>query len=210
MADRWMLRGTNFANCNCNQGCPCQFGAPTTNGFCEAIGAYGIEEGYFNDTRLDGLNAVQVLYWPGEIAQGNGRTQSLIDERADAKQREALVRIMRGDATAPGATHFYVFNSTMSEVLDPIYAPVECKIDVERRTARIRAGDLLESDGKPIVDPFSGGEVRAGIGLPKGFEYSYAEVGIGRTRSRAAIELDLSDSHAHFSPLHMNQDGVIR
>jgi len=136
--------------------------------------------------------------------------QFIIDERADAEQRGALVKIMRGDSTAPGATHFYVFNSTMSEVLDPIYAPVECAIDVERRTARVRAGDVLESTGKPITDPFSGGEFRAGIGLPNGFEYSYAEVGLGSTRSRAAIELDLTDSHAHFSPLHMNQDGVIR
>lgn len=210
MPDRWMLRGTNFANCNCAQGCPCQFAAPTTNGFCEAIGACGIEEGYFNDTRLDGLHIVQLLHWPGEIADGNGRTQFVIDERADAAQREALVKIMRGESTAPGATHFYVFYSTMSEVLEPIFAPIELEIDVEGRTARIRAGDAIESEGRPITDPFNGGEFRAGIGLPRGFEYSYAEVGIGSTRSRGAIELDLADSHAHFSPLHMNQDGVIR
>ncbi len=210
MADRWMLKGTNFANCNCAQGCPCQFSAPTTHGFCEAIGAYGIEEGYFNDTRLDGLNTVMLVAWPGEIAEGNGRSEFFIDERADAAQREALGKILRGEATAPGATHFYVFNSTMSEVLDPVYAPVVCDIDVERRTARIRAGDVVTCEARPIPNPFGEGEFRAGIGIPNGFEYSYAEVGIGSTRSRSAIQLDLKDSHAHFSPLHMNQDGVIR
>lgn len=210
MKDRWLLRGTNFANCNCNQGCPCQFGAPSTHGFCEALGASAIEEGYFNDTRLDGLAFVVLLHWPGEIAEGNGQAQAIVSESATPAQREALGKIIAGESTAPGSTHFHVFASTLSRVHDTIYAPVEVAVDVERRTARIRAGALVECDGKPITDPFSGGEFRAGIGLPRGFEYSYAEVGIASTRARAAIALDLSGTHAHFSPLHMNQDGVIR
>ena len=210
MKDRWMLRGTNFVNCNCAYGCPCQFGSPTTHGFCEAIEAIEIEEGHFGDVRLDGLRAVMLVKWPGEIADGNGRQQFIIDERADAAQREALSRILRGEATAPGATHFYVFNSTMSEVLDPIYAPIECAIDIERRTARVRVPNVVESEGTPIVDPNSGREFRAGIGLPNGFEYTYAEMASGTSRVRAGIELDLSQTYSHFAPLHMNQDGVIR
>ena len=43
MSERWMLRGTQFANCNCAWGCPCQFNAPTTHGHCEAIEAGHIE-----------------------------------------------------------------------------------------------------------------------------------------------------------------------
>ena len=39
MKDRWLLRGPQFGNCNCAYGCPCQFGSPTTNGFCQAFGA---------------------------------------------------------------------------------------------------------------------------------------------------------------------------
>ena len=69
MTDRWMIRGTQYVNCNCASGCPCQFGSPTTHGFCEALGAGVIEEGYFNDTRLDGLNWAMLLHWPGEIAR---------------------------------------------------------------------------------------------------------------------------------------------
>jgi hypothetical protein len=56
MPDRWMIRGTQFANCNCAWGCPCQFNSPTTHGHCEAIEAGHIEEGDYNGTRLDGLN----------------------------------------------------------------------------------------------------------------------------------------------------------
>jgi hypothetical protein len=49
MADRWMIRGTEFENCNCAWGCPCQFGAKSTQGHCEAFMAGHIEEGSFND-----------------------------------------------------------------------------------------------------------------------------------------------------------------
>jgi hypothetical protein len=210
MQERWMLRGTNFVNCNCAYGCPCQFGSPTTHGFCEALEAIEIAEGHFGRVRLDGLRAVMLVKWPGEIAAGNGRQQFIIDERADAAQRDALGKILRGESTAPGATHFYVFNSTMSEVLPTLYAPIECAIDVERRSARVRVANLIESDGTPIVDPHSGREFRAGIGLPNGFEYTYAEMASGTTRARAGIQLDLAKSYSHFAPLHMNQDGVIR
>jgi len=60
-----------------------------------------IEEGNFNETRLDGLDWALLLYWPGEIAQGNGTEQAVIDERADPAQREALRKILHGEATSP-------------------------------------------------------------------------------------------------------------
>jgi hypothetical protein len=210
MSERWMLRGTQFANCNCDWGCPCQFNSATTHGHCEAIEAGHIEEGEYDGTRLDGLNYVMLVQWPGEIADGNGREQFIIDERADHAQREALGKIMRGESTAPGATHFYVFNSTMSEELDPIYAPIDIEIDVEGRTARVEIKGIGTSHATPIVDPNSGELFRASFGLPNGFQLSEAEVGTGSTDLKAGIELHLSDSHAHFAGLHMNQDGVIR
>ena len=211
MPDQWMIRGTEFGNCNCDWGCPCQFNAPSTNGSCEAITSGFIEEGHFNGTQLGGLNWCMLLQWPGEIAAGNGRQQMIIDERADPDQREALRKILHGEATAPGATHFFVFNSTMSEVLEPIFAPFEaCEIDVEARRARVVIPGLVESEGKPIVDPNSGDEFRARIQLPNGFEYNVAEMGTGVSRSSAGIEIEVSGTYGQFNVLHMNQDGVIR
>jgi hypothetical protein len=209
VSDRWMLRGPQFGNCNCAYGCPCQFGSPTTNGFCEAITAVRIAEGFFNDVRLDGLSFIVMLQWPGEIAQGNGRCQAIVDERADPAQREALDKILRGESTAPGATHFSVFASTMRELLDTIYAPIECEVDVDKRTARVHVPDLIDARGAPIIDPHSGKEFRAGIGLPNGFEYRYAEMGSGTTSVRAGLAFELKDSYGQFYELNMNQDGVI-
>ena len=61
MADQWTIRGAEFGNCNCNWGCPCQFGAPTTHGHCEAVVGGHIDEGHFNETRLDGLDWALLL-----------------------------------------------------------------------------------------------------------------------------------------------------
>jgi hypothetical protein len=210
MSDQWMLRGVEFSNCNCNWGCPCQFNAPSTHGLCEAVASSHIEEGHFNDIRLDGLNFTMLLQWPGEIADGNGRQQAIIDERANPEQREALRKIAHGESTAPGATHFFVFNSTMSEVLPTLYAPIELEIDVDARKGFVSIPGLVESKGSPIVDPNSGQEFRAGIALPNGFEYTHAEMGTGSSRTTGDIQLEFSDSYGQFNVMHMNQDGVIR
>jgi len=210
MADQWMIRGKEFANCNCAFGCPCQFNAPTTNGHCEAIGSVLIEEGHFNDIRLDGLNWAMVLWWPGEIADGKGRQQVFLDERGDADQREALRKILHGESTSPGSTHFFVYNSTMSEVLDPLFAPIEVKIDVEARKGKVNVPGLVVAEGNPMISPFTGEPARARIHLPDGFEYTYAEVANGHSKATAGLEIELSDSYAQCNILHMNQDGVIR
>jgi hypothetical protein len=150
------------------------------------------------------------VHWPGEIAAGNGTELAIIDERADEPQRAALRKILYGESTKPGATHFYVFASTMSSILEPVFAPIQLTIDIEARNADIAIPNLVESAGRPVVSPFTGEPVRHGIHLPNGFEYTYAEVGQGVTRSMAAIPLDLQKSHGQFCMLHMNQDGLIR
>ena len=210
MTDQWMLRGVGYANCNCAYGCPCQFTSKTTNGFCEAMAAGRIDEGYFNDTRLDGLNYVLLLQWPGEVAEGNGKQQIMIDERANAEQREGLRKILHGETTAPGATHFFVYNSTMSEVLETLYVPIELSIDVDARAAAVHVPGLVKSTGTPIMDPHSGQPSRSRIDLPGGFEYSLAEMGNGTTTAQAGITLNLANSYGQFNIVHMNQDGVIR
>ena len=211
MSDQWMIRGAEYSNCNCAWGCPCQFNSPSTNGFCQAVSGGTIEQGHFNETRLDALRFAMLLDWPGEIAEGNGRQQAIIDERADDAQREALRKILHGESTSPGATHFYVFNSTMSEVLDPIYAPIELSIDIDARRGRLSVPGILESTGEPIIDPNSGEEFRAAIQLPGGFEYSHAEMATGKSRVfGAGIELEFDGTYGQFNLLHMNQNGVIR
>src|ERR1051326_4437636 len=49
----WMIKGREFAHCNCAYGCPCQFNAPPTHGDCKAIVGFQIDEGSPGSTRLD-------------------------------------------------------------------------------------------------------------------------------------------------------------
>ncbi len=210
MANQWTIRGVEYGNCNCDYGCPCQFNSPTTHGNCEGVLAGHIAEGHHGDTRLDGLDFAMMFWWPGEIKDGNGRQQVIIDERADDAQRAALRRIVHGEDTKPGATHFFVYNSMVSEVLETLYAPIDLEIDVDARTARLSVAGVVESTGSPIINPFSGEPHRARINLPNGFEYTVAEMGSGSSKLTAGIELELTDSYGQFNILHLNQDGVIR
>ncbi len=87
----WRVQGREFANCNCAYGCPCQFNALPTYGCCEAINGFQIDKGNFGDVSLDGLRAIALYKWPGPVHLGNGTMQLIIDERADARQRDALI-----------------------------------------------------------------------------------------------------------------------
>ncbi len=84
--------------CNCAVNCGCQFNLPNTHGYCQSAFVGNIVAGHFNDTPLAGLNWAGLYKWPGEIADGNGKRQIVLDERADEAQRVALETIISGDA----------------------------------------------------------------------------------------------------------------
>ena len=170
-----------------------------------------IEKGNFNDTNLDGLDWAMLLSWPGPVPEGEGIQQAIIDERADPIQREALRKILHGESTTPGATVFFVYNSTMSTVLETLYAPIELSIDVEQRTASMTIDGLVESRGEPLAQPGNPGlPPRIQLSTPEGPRYLHAEMGNGNTTARAGIDLDFMDSYCQFNVMHLNQDGLIR
>ena len=169
-----------------------------------------IEKGYFNDIKLDGLSFVGIFKWSGEIANGNGQSQFIIDIKADKDQREAIRKIAHGESTAPGTTLFYVFNSTVTKTHETLFAKIDMAIDVEARRAHTHIKGLVESKGEPLINPFSKTEDRRGIYNPSGFEYTYAEVGSGNSKVTAGLQLNLTNTYGQFCYLNMNQDGVIR
>jgi hypothetical protein len=204
----WRMRGPEFGNCNCAWGCPCQFNALPTHGFCEAIAGMRIEAGHFGDIPLDGLNWVGTFQWPGPVHEGNGTQQFFIDERADARQREALAAILHGGETEPGTTYLQVFNSMVSTVLEPIYTRVELDIDVDSVRAHLSVPSFIEAVGRPMQNPFNGKDHRMRVSLEGGFEYREAEFASGSTRATGAIKLDFKDSHAHFVHSDLTQNGI--
>lgn len=205
----WRVRADEFANCNCSYGCPCQFNALPTHGFCEATAGWKIHEGHFADVPLDGLNTAFFVHFPGAVHEGNGTMQLVIDERADARQRDALVKIMSGEETEEMATMWWVFSAMSPNKLEPLFLPIDFEVDVEGRRARLHISGLLEATGEPIRNPVTGAEHRARIDLPHGFEYRIAEIGSGTTRATGAIKLDLTSTYGQFAHIHLSNKGVI-
>jgi hypothetical protein len=210
MATEWRVVATELANCNCAYGCPCQFNALPTHGDCRAAIGYEIEEGHFGAVRLNGLRAVMLVSWPGPVHQGKGMMQLVIDERADASQRDALIKILTGEETDEMATMWWVYSAMSPTKLEPLFRPIEYEVDVEARRGRFRVAGIVETVGEPIRNPVTGAEHRARIDLPHGFEYRIAEVGSATTRATAAIPLPgLENSYGQFAHLHLSNHGIV-
>ena len=205
----WTIKAREFVHCNCAYGCPCQFNALPTQGHCQAVVALDIIEGRHGDTDLAGTRIAMIVAWPGAIHEGKGHVLPIVDERANEAQREALLRIMSGLDTVPGATFFQVFSTTFEKVHDPIFAPADFAIDLDGRQARLKVPGWIDARGEPILNPVTGEEHRARINLPHGFEYETCEVGRGWAETEGPVNVQLSDSHAQFAMLHLTESGVV-
>jgi len=207
---RWELKGRELVNCTCEYGCNCQFNALPDKGHCHAAAGIIVDQGYHGDARLDGLKIAAIFKWPGPIHEGNGEAIAFVDERADAAQREGLLRIMSGLDAVPFSNMFNVFASTLTKMNDPVFTRIELEIDVDARKGRVVVPDYLELTGRPIRNATTGAETRAQIVLPDGFEYELAEIGSGTSRTQGPVKIEIDDKYAQFALLHLNNDGLIR
>ena len=160
---------------------------------------------------LAGLSWAGLYKWPDEIADGNGKRQIVIDERADEAQRAALETIISGEACEPLTNFFAVSASTCSEVCETLFLPIHLEADLELRTARVEIPGIMSSTGRPIINDFNGEPFHVAIARPSGsFEFTYAEVGQGTTSVMGEMEMAFEDSWAHFCVHHFSQDGLVR
>lgn len=206
----WSMQGTEFVHCNCDWGCPCQFNGKPTQGHCRAFCFVQIDKGYFGEVRLDGLRWGFLAAWPAAIHLGNGRYQSVVDERADAKQRHALEAVSQGKETEPGSLIFQVFSTTVTEFLPTLFKPIELAIDYDRRTARVRVSGLVEGQAESIRNPVTGAPHQVRVTMPTGFEFTESEVLSGKSKANGAITFELDSAHAHVARVHWSTRGVVR
>jgi hypothetical protein len=206
----WMLRGPEIATCNCAYGCPCQFNALPTHGNCKATVAMRIDKGHFGKTKLDGLHWVGVFSWPGPIHEGHGEGLPIVDERASPEQREALLKIMSGQESVPGATYFQVFSTMIEKFHQPMFKPIHFAADVGKATGSFRVDGVVESKAEPIRNPVTKEPHYAKLSLRKGFEFLEAEFASSTTKTKGAIPLDWAGRHGHLTMIHITGEGVVR
>ena len=204
----WRMRGPEIANCNCAWGCPCQFNALPTHGNCSAMTAMRIDQGHFGDVDLGGLGWVGMFRWPGAIHEGGGEAFVVIDESADERQRAAILTILSGGETEPGATIFNVFASVIDTHHEPMFRPIRFSVDIDRRTGSVTVDGLIRTDVEPIRNPMTGAEHRARVVLPDGFEYREAEYASGDTSAEGPVPLSWSSTHAHLAMLDLSTRGA--
>ncbi len=168
---QWTLEGDYYQACNCDYGCPCEFEAPPTMGFCEGMGAWRIAQGRYGNVRLDGLALGFSARWPGPIHKGGGTAVILVDERASAKQREALLQIATGQA---GGMPFELIVQTLAKALDPLFVPFE--FSGRGRNSGVKMGKAVSMAFEPVKNPVSGEPESIRIVHPTGFLFKGAQV----------------------------------
>lgn len=191
----WLMRGPKIGSCNCDYGCPCKFAGRPSRGPCEGLEAQLIEDGFFGEVRLDGLIVAARYHWPGAVHEGGGTIQRIIDERATAAQREALLKIFGGEEQEP-ITIFNIYNSTMVRQLDPAFAPIEFACDMDRRAGRLVIAGTMDLTIEPIRNPVTGLPHRAVIRLPQGFEFREAEMASGTFEAEGELAMAHRDCYA--------------
>lgn len=197
---RWKMKVDYIEGCNCDFGCPCNFSGYPTGGFCEALIGYHIREGRFGSTKLDGLDCVYAAAWPKAIHRGGGTLRLYFSESASQPQREALMRIFSGRAKGSGP--FELFASTMANVQEPVFTPIEMRIDGRRSSFRVR--NVCEMALAPHVNPVSGEVQDVRLNLPKGFIFRSAQGAkslIMRILGTGPLSFDHSGQNAWFARL---------
>lgn len=167
---KWIIEADYIQACNCDFGCPCEFSAPPTGGFCQGVGAWSINRGQYGGVKLDGLGVAFAAHWPKAIHEGNGTCSLIFDERATPEQREALLQICSGKA---GGLPFEIIANTFSKILEPLYLPF--KFHFNGRNSSVHIGDVMSVALEPIKNPVTGEPERVRIQHATGFIFQEAE-----------------------------------
>ena len=199
---QWHLSGDYFENCNCNIVCPCFISkaAPLTSrpseGVCNVMLIFHIETGSYAGTALNGLNVALAVHTPGPMADGNWSVAAYIDERADARQTEALGAIFTGAAGGPMAQLAPLIGNNLGASKVPITYHIEGK----KRFAEIPK--ILHMTVAPLPTAHPSGEMWAGTGHPVSPDkLAFAMGEAGNTFSDHDMRWDNSGKNGHYAPI---------
>lgn len=184
---KWFFEADYLQSCNCDYGCPCEFSAPPTTGFCHGMGAWRIERGEYDGVSLDGLALAFASQWPGAIHEGNGSVLLFVDEKASAEQREALLAIGSGQA---GGLPFEILATTFSTVLDPQFVPFDFKVDGVNSSVTVGGGFRIALE--PIKNPVTREPEQVAVHHGTGFIFKEAEACSAREGSVEAEKMTFS------------------
>jgi len=186
------VAGDVLIACNCDWGCPCNFNARPSRGFCQGGWIWLIDHGHVHGVNLDGLGVAVFAKWPGAIHEGGGRATCYLDARADDSQLGALTRVVRGELGGPWGIFIKTYD---------LAAPVSAKFDVELAQfgSRAKVGALVELEMQTIRNPVTKAEVHPEMILPEGLVVKRGGLAASAVfRVKDQLALDHSGQYAAF------------
>jgi hypothetical protein len=186
------MRGDVLIACNCDWGCPCNFNARPSKGFCQGGWIWIVEDGRVGDVDIAGLGLAVFAKWPGAIHEGGGRATSYVDSRADAPQRSALLRVVRGELGGPWG----IFIKTYQ-----LSTPVSARFDVQlaQHGSRATIGDVVELQLTKMRNPVTQAETHPEVVMPEGLVLKRGGLAASALfRVKDELALDHSGQYAAF------------
>ena len=187
----WEAKGAVLIACNCDWGCPCNFNARPSRGFCEGGWIWLIEKGHVGDARVDGLGVAVYAKWPGAIHEGGGRAVAFLDDRANEAQRGALQRLLRGELGGPWGLFIKTY-----ELPEPSAARFD--VTVAEHASHARIGDAVELELQTIRNPVTQAEVHPEVVLPEGLVVKRGGMAASKVFRVRGLDLDYPGQYAAF------------
>jgi hypothetical protein len=170
----WRLAGDWFDICSCNIPCPCEFAQAPTDNACIGMLAWHVREGSYDDVKLDGFNLLAIGAFEGNIWAGEAKVRMglYIDQRADARQREALETIFAGKAGGWPET----FAANIGEFRGIEYVPIAFEVGADLAHWRAEIPGRVVGRAEALAGPTTPPGKRVQTLNPPG-----SEVGPGQT-----------------------------
>ena len=186
------VSGDVLIACNCDWGCPCNFQALPSRGFCEGGWIWLIDDGEVDGVRVGGLGVALFAKWPGAIHEGGGQAVSYIDARADETQRGVLAGLLRGEFGGPWG----VFGKTY-QLAEPSVVPFD--VTFAAHGSRARVGEVVRLELAKMRNPVTQAEIHPEVVLPEGMVVKRGVLAASREfRSAGGLEFDHSGQYAAF------------
>jgi hypothetical protein len=189
MADvpNWHLVGDWFDVCKCAVPCPCTFAQPPTEGDCDGVLVWHVNEGNFGDVGLDGLNFAAVAWFKGNIWDEDTKANMgfLLDARADERQQEAMQAIFSGQAGGWPAS----FAAKLGDMLGMEPAQIEFELADDLTSWRAESPGRFKASAEALEGPTSVPGKRTQVHDPPG-----SEVGPGSVATYGTVTGDEVDA----------------
>ena len=183
----WHLAGDWFDVCKCAVPCPCTFAQPPTEGDCDGVLVWHVNEGNFGDVSLDGHNFAALAWFEGNIWDEDTKANMgfLLDARADEGQQGAMQAIFSGQAGGWPAS----FAAKLGDMLGMEPAQIEFEIADDLTSWRAESPGRFKASAQALEGPTSVPGKRTQVHDPPG-----SEVGPGTVATYGTVTADEVDA----------------